>query len=64
MKLKWYSLIDRGARDSVCERNSKKSPLDERACMRAHVYVCVGGEGEEVYGGVEAQSQKIALRAQ
>lgn len=27
--LKWYSLIDRGARDSVCERNSKKSPRDD-----------------------------------
>lgn len=27
--VKWYSLIDRGARDSVCERNSKKSPRDE-----------------------------------
>jgi len=27
--LKWYSLIDRGARDSVCEQNSKKSPRDE-----------------------------------
>lgn len=25
---KWYGLIDRGARDSVCERNSKKSPRD------------------------------------
>lgn len=27
--LKWYILIDRGARDSVCEWNSKKSPQDE-----------------------------------
>ncbi|CAB1454849.1 unnamed protein product, partial [Pleuronectes platessa] len=26
--LEWYRLIDRGARDSVCERNSKKSPRD------------------------------------
>lgn len=26
--LKWYSLIDRGARDCVCEWNSKKSPRD------------------------------------
>lgn len=56
--LKWYSLIDRGARDSVCEQNSKKSPRDEWG---------VGGGGRqrrEEYGGVEAQSQKIALRAQ
>lgn len=58
--MKWYSLIDRGARDSVCERNSKRSPRDE------------GGGGawwegvqrREEYDGVEAQSQKIALRAQ
>lgn len=41
MKPKWYSLIDRGARDSVCERNSKKSPLDERARVRARVCMCV-----------------------
>ena len=27
--LKWYRLIDRGARDGVCELNSKKSPRDE-----------------------------------
>lgn len=44
--MKWYSLIDRGARDSVCERNSKKSPRDEGGgggCM-------VGGSAKE--GGV------------
>lgn len=58
--LKWYSLIDRGARDSVCEWNSKKSPRDEGGCM-------VGGREperrKEEHGGVEAQSQKIALCA-
>lgn len=61
--LKWYSLIDRGARDCVCERNSKKSPRDVGG---GGGYMVGGKERErrrEEYGGVEAQSQKIALRA-
>lgn len=44
----------------MCEWNSKKSPRDERG------YVVGGREPErrkEEHGGVEAHSQKIALRA-
>lgn len=44
----------------MCEWNSKKSPRDEGGCM-------VGGREperrKEEHGGVEAQSQKIALCA-
>lgn len=55
----WYSLIDREARDSVCEQNSKKAPEMKRGCMDG------GWEPElrrEELSGVEAQSQKITLR--
>lgn len=50
--LKWYSLIDRGARDSVCERNSKKSPRDEGGRGGGGGCMVGGRERERRRGGV------------
>ncbi len=61
--LEWYSLIDRGARDSVCERNSKESPRDGGGGCECMVGRRERERRREEYSGVEAQSQKIALRA-
>lgn len=56
---KWYGLIDSEGRDSVCEQNSKESLQDGVGVEEGWGGVHEGGER---WGGVEAQSQKIALR--
>lgn len=49
---KWFSQRDRWGRNRVCvSRIVKRDPETKRGCMK------------QQYGGLEAQSQKIALRA-